>query len=39
MLEKLLRTEIAELKGLRKDMKLITRRLDAPIGILEKIGS
>jgi hypothetical protein len=28
-LEKLIRAEIAELKGLRKDMKLIMRRLDA----------
>ncbi len=37
-LEKLLRAELAELKGLRKDMKLLMRRLDtineslAPIG-------
>jgi hypothetical protein len=29
MLEKLLRAELAELKGPRKDVKLVMRRLDA----------
>jgi hypothetical protein len=37
-LEKLLRAEIAELKGLRKDMRHIMRRLDAINESLEPIG-
>src|ERR1700729_3664394 len=37
-LEKLLRAEIAELKGLRKDMRLMMRRLDTINESLEPIS-